>query len=541
MPLILAFYCIVGGGQRLPDLRRDLYTRVLRRMLTGRWRGSGDRKVDADTCLRTLRTWAWSGASTDPVSDVGAWVDDIPTELGQLDEAHQDALDHVATPLGLPDLDSGKTLRRFIHRSIREHLVAEHVASLPTDQAAQALLPHIWYDPDWEYAAPAAIAMHPHHDRLLRDLTCLAARSDRIPGDLSVIDAGWEFRGFLARVAAESNQADWSPGVASVIGRARVELARSTRTDDLSGAHWHSSNRQARAALLKLLARETASWQVARPVSAVTQLATTAGDKRQVREALLRLLASQTDGWSAYGLAHGVVRLDPTAEDKRQAREAVLRILASQPSGWLAFWLVPDLAQLEPTAEDKSQAREALLRLLASENHGFAAAGLVGGVTQFATTAEDKRQARAALLELLASQTDSWVAAELAAGVAQLDPTAEDKRQASEALLRLLARNTDGWLVAGGQEQLATTREDKRQARDALLRILASQTHGSMADKLAYAVARLTTTAGDKRQASEALLRLLARCTDGSTAAGLAAGLAQLDPTDGETRQAREK
>ena len=40
VPLILAFYCIVGGDEPLPDFRRDLYTRVLKRMLTGRWRGS---------------------------------------------------------------------------------------------------------------------------------------------------------------------------------------------------------------------------------------------------------------------------------------------------------------------------------------------------------------------------------------------------------------------------------------------------------------------------------------------------------------------
>jgi len=41
VPLILAFYCIIGGDQPLPDSRADLYAKVIRRMLTGRWRGSG--------------------------------------------------------------------------------------------------------------------------------------------------------------------------------------------------------------------------------------------------------------------------------------------------------------------------------------------------------------------------------------------------------------------------------------------------------------------------------------------------------------------
>ena len=259
VPLILAFYCIVGGTGPLPDFRRDLYTRVLNRMLTGRWRGDDDRQPDADTCLQTLRAWAWDGAASNhPVSGVGTWTDDIPAKRVRLGEADADALDHVATPLGPPDIDTGTTLRRFIHRSIREHLVAEHVASLPVDQAVKVLLPHLWYDPDWEYAAPAALAMHPQHDQLLRELICRAARSEQIPGDLSVIDAGWEFRGLLARVAAESSEADWSPEVAGMIGQARVELARSGRFDDLGGAaHWETSDRQAREALLGLLARET--------------------------------------------------------------------------------------------------------------------------------------------------------------------------------------------------------------------------------------------------------------------------------------------
>jgi len=137
--------------------------------------------------------------------------------------------------------------------------VAGHIAGLPVDQAVTVLLPHLWYDPDWEYAAPAALAMHPQRDQLLRDLICRAARSDQIPGDLSVIDAGWQARGLLARVAAESSEADWSPEVAGMIGQARVELARSGRFGDLGGAgHWGTSDRHARGALLGLLARETA-------------------------------------------------------------------------------------------------------------------------------------------------------------------------------------------------------------------------------------------------------------------------------------------
>ena len=81
VPLILAFYCIVGGTGPLPEFRRDLYTKVLNRMLTGRWRDDDDRQPDANTCLQTLRAWTWDeAASNHPVSGVGTWTDDIPTK-----------------------------------------------------------------------------------------------------------------------------------------------------------------------------------------------------------------------------------------------------------------------------------------------------------------------------------------------------------------------------------------------------------------------------------------------------------------------------
>jgi len=71
VPLILTFYCIVAGDQELPGRRADLYARVIRRMLAGRWRGSGDRDPDPDACLETLRGWAWSAAVPNPVSETG--------------------------------------------------------------------------------------------------------------------------------------------------------------------------------------------------------------------------------------------------------------------------------------------------------------------------------------------------------------------------------------------------------------------------------------------------------------------------------------
>ncbi len=598
VPLILAFYCIVGADQPLPALRRDLYTLVLRRMLTGRWRGSNYSGPDHDACLRMLRAWAWSGATSHPISGMGTWADDIPVELSQLSKADNDALDHVATPLGPPDIDTGKTLRRFIHRSVREHLVAEHVAGLPLDQATAVLLPHLWYDPDWEYSAPAAVAMHDQRDQLILRLIYSAASSEHVPEDFSVIDAGWEFRRFLARVAAESSETDWSPEVAGMIGQARVELARSGRTGDLGGAaSWGTSNRQVRAALLGLLAGQTDApaakqlaaavarldpteedrrqareallrllagsandWVIRQLADPVVELATTEDDRRQARELLLGLLADQTDGPVAAELAATVARLDPAGDDTRRAREALLRLLAGPTGEWMASQLTAAVAQLNPAEDERRQAREALLALLANvvarldaaedeallgltrQSDARRVAELAAAVARLATTEDERRRAGEALLGLLAVQNDSSMAAELAAAVARLDPVGDDRRRAGEALLGLLVGQTSTWVAAElavAVAQLATTEDDRRKTREVLLVLLAGETDGFVASKLVDAVAGAGPTADERRQVREALLALLANHKGTWVERRLADSVIRLEPTVGDLNALR--
>ncbi len=310
VPLMLAFY---SASSAVPGRCRSSAATCTPKCSTACSPAAGAMMRTASPtrapCLQTLRAWAWAGAASHPVSGVGTWADDIPAKRVRLDEADAGAVDHVATPLGRPDVDTGTILRRFVHRSVREHLVAGYVASLPVDQAVTVLLPHLWYDPDWEYAAPAAIAMHPQHDQLVRELICRAARSDQLRGDLSVIDAGWQARELLARIAAESSESDWSPDIAGMIGQARVELAQSGRFGDLGGvAHWGTSDRRARDALLGLLARETSSGAAAELAGALGLLGPTAEDKRRARDALLGLLparqgASPSEGRKRSGAA----------------------------------------------------------------------------------------------------------------------------------------------------------------------------------------------------------------------------------------------
>ena len=176
--------------------------------------------------------------------------------------------------------------------------------------------------------------MHPERDQLLRDLICRAARYGSVPGDLSVIDAGWEFQRLLARIAAESSEADWSPEVAEMIGRARVELASQARTSTPWAAHpWGVSNHRVRKALLARLDDESSGWIAERLAASLVQFATSAEDKQQTRDALLTRLSRQTRGEVATQLVSAIAHLDPTPEDKRHARGALLALLTRTAIG----------------------------------------------------------------------------------------------------------------------------------------------------------------------------------------------------------------
>jgi hypothetical protein len=584
VPLILAFYCIIGGEQPLPGRRTALYAKVIRRMLTGRWRGGGEHDPAPDACLETLRDWAWFAAASDPVSGVGDWADEVSTpRLRQRSEDDRHALDHVASPLGPADADTGMRQRRFVHRSLREHLVAEYVAlRMPAEVTAAELLNHLWYDPDWEYAAPAALAMHPQRDQVLKELICRVTGGDQLRVDLTAVDGCWEIRQFLARVAQESAEGDWSPEAAELIGKARLDLATS-RHDHLRQvmvSEWPTSNRlildsllrrladgsspwmsrqladviagleaaaedraQAREVLLGLLARETSPGITRALADTVARLAVTAGERAQTREALLGLASGRPNPWMALGVAEIVARLDPNPVDLIRARRVLLRLLAGEASPGMTQQLADALARLDPTPDERALARETLLSLLASEVGPSMASELAQVVVRLSVTADAVAQAREVLIGLLAGETSPGMTQQLADTLARLDPTPEERAQAREILLRLLA----GGASPGMTQQLADTLarldptpEDQAQAREVLLRLLVGGADPLMARQLAETVARLDPTPEEQAQARNALLGLLAGEVSPRTTSQLAETVARLAVTEEDRAQARE-
>jgi hypothetical protein len=583
VPLILAFYCIVGGGQPLPGSRVALYPKVIRRMLTGLWRGSGDRDPDPEACLEILRGWAWSAAASNPISGVGAWTDEFPTPRIRLSQDDRDALDHVAVPLGPPDADTGMTPRRFVHRSIREHLVAEHIAlQMPAQEAADELLGHLWYDPDWENAAPAALAMHPRRDEVLRELICRVTRDGQLHADITAADGCWEIRRFLGRVARESGEDAWPPEAARTIGQARADLAASGQSQlrlAVAG-DWPTSNRLIIESLLTLLASQTkpenapalaeaiAGMDPSEPdraraqqtlltlfgneplrsdarqlAEAVARLAVTAQDRASARQALLTQLADETNPSAARHLAEAVAALDPTEEDQAQARQALLALLTSQTDPRMALELAEAVAGLDPAQDDGARARQALLTLLTSQTDVSTAVSLAEAVAGLDPAEEDRARAGQALLTLLIGQTDTGTAGYLREAVVRLAVTAQDRASARQVFLTLLTSQTDvstAESLAAAVGGLDPAEEDRARAGQALLTLLIGQTDPWDARRLGRAVVRLAVTAQDRASARHALLTLLASQTDPQMAVVLAEAVAGLDPAEEDRARARQ-
>ena len=590
VPLILAFYCILGG-QQLPESRHELYSQVINRMLHAPWRPGSGHPPDLEKCRAVLRTWAWEGTQKNHrVSGVGQWEDDISTRQAKLSAAGQVAVDHIAAPRGRPDFDTDETRRCFVHRSIREHLVADHIATnRSVDEAVEDLMPHLWFDQDWEYVVPAALAMHPERNQLLRKLLCRAANADEIPADISVIDGVGELRMLLTRIATESSQADWSPELASIIGQARVELALSGRTVEFGWApSWIASNDQIRETLLRLLNGPVNGEIDGNPRTArlnilgeAVMLVSSPEEQRAAREALLRLLVSQADAGTADLLADGLAALAPTVEDQRQAcaallrmlsgpitwmaavrlvkslleltttaqqrqvREALLSLLPGQADSEVAAQLARAVAALNPTEEDQHKVHEVLLSLQPSRADPAAASLPIRGMVQLTWTEEEQREARETLLDQLShlsprSRSGQHMATQLAGEILELDPEAEDRHRVSQVLLSFIAygRWEDGKQIGLPDfrqvnliVQSAWTAEEKRRARQGLLRVLARQGYVPVVKLLVDAIVQMAPTPKGQRETRRVLLKLISRESDPQMATEIAKGIIQLDPT----------
>jgi hypothetical protein len=219
VPLMAQLIALVGPADR--SLRRsqtitlhDIYDLAINRILRGEWRGTeSSETLRPYRVARTfVREWAWRSAvqQNDPVSGLADWADALEVDFAESDPAIRSAVDNVF-PVVERDLDRLIERRRFLHHTIRERLVAEHIASLSLEEAASELEPHLWYDDTWHSIVPAAVAAHRQPTGLLRRiLVGDAADPEKGMAAFHARDGLGELGEMLIRLHAEASDSIWN-------------------------------------------------------------------------------------------------------------------------------------------------------------------------------------------------------------------------------------------------------------------------------------------------------------------------------------------
>jgi hypothetical protein len=220
VPLLCAMYCLLAASNtELPRTRVRLYERVVSRMLRGTWRRHETPTAALAPARQAVRQLAWSGAVPDQAAGVFVWPDVVTdaAALADLPPTALAAVGHVLPPTHT-DPDSTTVERRFVHQSIRDHLAAEHLASLPVDEAFAALDARLRWAPREDRVSPATLALHPARNDLLARLTS------------SVPPAAAALTRLLVATAAETTPADWDDPSATAIDTACARRLAETGT-----------------------------------------------------------------------------------------------------------------------------------------------------------------------------------------------------------------------------------------------------------------------------------------------------------------------
>uniref|UniRef100_UPI003C6F8754 NACHT domain-containing protein n=1 Tax=Arachnia propionica TaxID=1750 RepID=UPI003C6F8754 len=295
-PLLLTFYCMLTEqepDQELPRRRRELYRTIIDLLLAGGWATAAEH-VNTDECRAILQQWAWD-AVKDAITPagLGVWPETITTNRTPPDvpAAMERALDNVAPKQEHPRsslYEHTRVERRFLHRTLWEYLASEHIATtFSAAKAAEALLPHIWFDPEWHVTLPMAIAAHRRRSRLV-DLLWTHHTDSPTPAQKVVNDRLEEL---VLEVAAQTDPEDWNKANRARIRALRDNFAPHQPELIASSAHWGSPN-HVEAILAALL--HAAPWEVNNLIETLLKLNPTNTEQAQARHTITTALALET-------------------------------------------------------------------------------------------------------------------------------------------------------------------------------------------------------------------------------------------------------
>ena len=354
VPLLLTFYCLLAGDGEIPRRRRELYTRLVDQLLSASWVDDQPHVPDRKYCQRLLAGWAWR-AVAEPSPPPG-WA------TGRLVRpTHRTALGPEQGDRSRGPPNRGRH-RREHHAALR----APHAAGTLRRREGRrhghqdgsgSALPHLWFDADWELAAPAAISAHPDRSQLL---VCLLPPAFSSP-DRAKTPVGRETDRLLLRIGAESLPADWDQTCRALIHLARVRGPSEEPSLLAATSQWADSSGEALTGLLAALPAAQPS-AAARLVGAVVSLGASEELREQALTGLLAALPAAQPS-AAARLVGAVVSLGASQE---QRGEVLARLLALLPnSDWFAE--VADLTDAAVSlAQSEEQRSEVLAGLLAA-------------------------------------------------------------------------------------------------------------------------------------------------------------------------------
>lgn len=264
IPLFLTFLCLVAPEGDLPVSRCELLDQVINRLLDSSWRGRPVDHAFDDELVGIAEAWAMAAAGAHGVhglsehDGVSLWEEDVPTRARpvQVPQREFERLDALAVPLGPPVAGKrGLLVRRFVHRVLREHLVACHVATLPTEEASGHLSGHWWFDENWKEVIPTAVVKHPDRDRLLLRLL---ADAD-LPAPLAArAELEKQTQVHLLRICAESSPGSWSRECRDILEACRIRQTTAEPQLVANSSHWHESGHAVVRAVIEELPRDPA-------------------------------------------------------------------------------------------------------------------------------------------------------------------------------------------------------------------------------------------------------------------------------------------
>jgi hypothetical protein len=472
IPLLCAMFCLVARpdpaqrdeerfGLFEPGKRLELYDAVIDKLLRARWRRNAPNLTGRhiDDIVKDAAGWledlAASGDSPDRSGNgLAAWADYITPEA-PIPAGAVGCVDNVApTKRG-----SGPKTRRFIHRSLREHLAATALWRQPPEQRARCAVEHLWFDPDWTHVIPTLLAGPTNPSQIQAQEVDQVI--DRVVHHKAVAaDPTHALDDMLLEVAALSRpQPALTPRRDAAIERAIQATCAGNAPDDpdqwrIIGqtAHWPATN-AARERLVGLLNTDNLDpYAAGRIATSLLALAPTGTQAQHGAERLLRLLnlhdsnsggadllaealrdlglasshpqelasrvldqlnTDHLEAMVAYPLAWAFAGLAPAIPQPEILVEPVLRLLnADDLDPMVAHSLAWALAELAPDTPQAHEGADRILRILnTDELNPHAASQLIDAWTALAPDHPDTVQALAArIVDLLCQLTRVWAA-----------------------------------------------------------------------------------------------------------------------------------